>query len=115
MVPAISCPSVKGHAMLGKPPLTKARSVPHTPHAETDSRTSSRPGAVVSTSTTSSGAPGDWIWAALWVDTRILMCHRAFGCPAAVVVDLPVLDAVEPAGAEPLGFSDRFQIGHGVG
>ena len=38
-VPAISWPGVTGHARPGKPPVTNAWSVPHTPHAATAIRT----------------------------------------------------------------------------
>ena len=54
-VPAISWPGVIGQLRLGKPPLTKAWSVPHTPHALTAMRTWSGGGDVVSTSVSLDG------------------------------------------------------------
>src|SRR5215213_6845601 len=56
MVPAISWPKVSGHVMFGKPPVTKAWSVPHTPQAATAMRICPGPGGAVSTSTIFRGA-----------------------------------------------------------
>src|SRR5262245_27298025 len=66
IVPAISCPSVSGHVMFGKPPTTKPWSVPQTPQAATVMRTWPGPGGVVSTSTRVSGALADATCTALW-------------------------------------------------
>jgi hypothetical protein len=44
--------------------------VPHTPHAVTAIRASSRPGGFVSASASSKGPFGDWMWTALCVDIR---------------------------------------------
>ena len=42
---------------------------------------------------------------------RSLMRDRVFGRGVAVVVDLPVLDAVEPARPQPFGRADRHRSG----
>src|SRR3984957_3973526 len=78
-VPAISWPSVSGHVILGKPPLTKPWSVPHTPQAATAMRTCPRAGGVVSTSTRISGASGDATWTALWVGIADLIAGGQAG------------------------------------